>query len=56
MFYYNDLEVANPLGSKRTKHKLGMYNHHYVHKTHCNTFTLLYRVLLLSVWKSPAKV
>ena len=26
MFYYDDLEVANPLGSKRTKHKLGKYN------------------------------
>ena len=25
MFYYDDLEVANPLGSKRTKHKLGKY-------------------------------
>lgn len=23
MFCYDDLEVANPLGSKRTKHKLG---------------------------------
>ena len=25
MFYYDYLEVANPLGSKRTKHKLGKY-------------------------------
>lgn len=23
--YYDDFEVANPLGSKATKHKLGMY-------------------------------
>ena len=24
MLYYDDLEVCNPLGSSRTKHKLGM--------------------------------
>ena len=24
-FYFDELEVANPLGSKRGKHKLGMY-------------------------------
>ena len=24
--YYNELEVCNPLGSKRTKHKIGIDN------------------------------
>ena len=26
VFYYDDLEMANPLGSKRGKHKLGKYS------------------------------
>ena len=25
LFYYDDVEVCNPLGSKRTKHKLGKF-------------------------------
>ena len=29
--YYDDIEVANPLGSKASKHKLGMEN--YLYKT-----------------------
>ena len=28
VFYYDELEVANPLGSKRGIHKLGMYIYH----------------------------
>ena len=27
VFYYDDLEVCNPLGSKRSKHKLGKLHH-----------------------------
>ena len=26
ILYYDELEICNPLGSKRTKHKLGMHN------------------------------
>ena len=33
--YYDELEVANPLGSKRGKHKLGMFTVlHYVQYLH----------------------
>ena len=30
MLYYDDLEVANPIGSRSTKHKLGRYDYVYI--------------------------
>ncbi len=29
VIYYDDIEVANPLGSRAGVHKLGWYNHMY---------------------------
>lgn len=31
VFYFDEVEVANPLGSKRGKHKLGKGFHHNSH-------------------------
>ena len=33
LFYYDDVEVCNPLGSSRTKHKVGKLSHYDVTET-----------------------
>ena len=61
LFYYDDVEVCNPLGSKRTIHKLGItclivirtilqLLYICVHHMH------VYRAILLHPWESFTKV
>lgn len=48
-FYFDEVEVANPLGSKRGKHKLGMCHAFMSSSTNEN----VYRCFLLDAFKYP---
>ena len=58
--YLDEVEICNPLGSKRKKHKLGkliLYIHlHVLHSLHTSHFTHTDRVFLLHSWQPYAKV
>ena len=49
--YHDDVELCNPLGSSRTKHKVGMFNVQIVCVTCDKYMYVLCRALLLHPWK-----
>lgn len=50
-FYYDELEVANPLGSRRGKHKLGKQ---FISHNHCSLTNISIRDVLLDAVKYPS--
>ena len=49
--YYDELEVCNPLGSRRKKHKLGWL----VYSSNSLTFNVFFRCILFHAWKCSPK-
>lgn len=55
IMYYDDVEICNPLGSRRTKHKLGK-NVYYIHFYVQLYSSIFYRYLLLHDWEYFAQI
>ena len=53
MFYYDDLEICNPLGSKKSIHKLGICTIIYACTVLCSNTSLpqINTSLILRAWK-----
>ncbi len=49
--YYDDVELCNPLGSKRTKHKIGMFLYHFGDKFTYMICSCTCRCFLFRSWK-----
>lgn len=50
ILYYDDIEVCNPLGSRRTKHKIGKYQLYACHNACMYICPLAYFILSIGIF------
>ena len=56
MLYYDDIELCNPLGSRRTEHKVGMFILANSSRLKSCCVLFVFRIVLLQSWQFASKV
>lgn len=57
VLYYDELELCNPLGSRRKKHKIGMNIHNHAYCAVYHFFEILItRCILLHPWEYASSI